>query len=279
MVGGSGLEPLTSAMSTRTALIELKAYLNRLLIRGCSVNYVNKIRECLMRYLQWADDISPDSAIKFVGQFIDRKPNTRARYTTYLRGFLKHLEMALDLKVKVPRQLPEFVAIEDIEKLKSSLHSKHTHRGCRFRDIMLVETAANTGLRRGELANLRVKDIDFAGGRLIVKEGKGGKDRVIPLVPSLNQSLFRFCRGKLPDEKVFGLSARSLGMKIYEWSKKAGVKLHTHSFRHYFATTLVERGANIRAVQELLGHTNLNTTQVYLAVTGRHLEEAINLLD
>ena len=57
------------------------------------------------------------------------------------------------------------------------------------------------------------------------------------------------------------------------------MKLHTHSFRHYFATSLVEKGANIRAVQELLGHSNLNTTQVYLSVTASHLEEAIELLD
>ena len=55
--------------------------------------------------------------------------------------------------------------------------------------------------------------------------------------------------------------------------------MHTHSFRHYFATSLVEKGANIRAVQELLGHSNLNTTQVYLSVTASHLEEAIELLD
>ena len=55
--------------------------------------------------------------------------------------------------------------------------------------------------------------------------------------------------------------------------------LHTHSFRHYFATSLVEKGANNKAVQELLGHTNLNTTQVYLSVAANHLEEAIGLLD
>ena len=68
-------------------------------------------------------------------------------------------------------------------------------------------------------------------------------------------------------------------MKIKEWADKAGVSIHTHGFRHYFATTLVEKGANIRVVQELLGHSNLNTTQVYLSVTANHLEEAIGLLD
>ena len=68
-------------------------------------------------------------------------------------------------------------------------------------------------------------------------------------------------------------------MKFYIWAKKAGVSLHTHSFRHYFATTLVEKGASVRVVQELLGHSSLNTTQVYLSVTANHLEEAIGLLD
>jgi site-specific recombinase XerD len=68
---------------------------------------------------------------------------------------------------------------------------------------------------------------------------------------------------------------RSLGMKFHVWAKKAGVPLHTHSFRHYFATKLVEKGANIRVVQELLGHSSLSTTQVYLSLTADHLEEAI----
>ena len=68
-------------------------------------------------------------------------------------------------------------------------------------------------------------------------------------------------------------------MKIKEWSNKAGVPIHTHSFRHYFATMLVEKGANIRVVQELLAHSSLNTAQVYLSVTANHQEDAIGLLD
>jgi site-specific recombinase XerD len=87
------------------------------------------------------------------------------------------------------------------------------------------------------------------------------------------------CSDKDADASVFGLNYRSLGMKIKEWANKAGVPIHTHSFRHYFATKLVEKGANIRVAQELLGHSSLNTTQVYLSVTANHLEEAIGLLD
>ena len=75
------------------------------------------------------------------------------------------------------------------------------------------------------------------------------------------------------------MNKRSLGVKIHKWALKAGVNLHTHSFRHYFATKLVERGATVRVVQELLGHSSLATTQVYLSVTADHLEDAIRLLD
>ena len=135
-----------------------------------------------------------------------------------------------------------------------------------------------TGLRRGELANLQPRHLDFSKLKLMVVGGKGAKDRVVPLHPSLAPKLRELCESKRSDERVFGLIGKSIGSKFYEWSRKAGVDLHAHSMRHYFATSLVERGANIRAVQELLGHTNLNTTQVYLAVTGRHLEEAISLL-
>ena len=66
--------------------------------------------------------------------------------------------------------------------------------------------------------------------------GKGEKDRVIPLLHSLGAKLKEFCSSKHPNERVFGLNARSLGMKFYIWAKKAGVDLHAHSFRHHFAT-------------------------------------------
>jgi integrase/recombinase XerD len=248
-------------------------------LRGLSVNYVNKTSELLIRYVDSAPEISPESAKQFLARYADRKPNTKARYTTYLRGFLVYLGIPFTLKVKVPKALPAFVPDADVATLTEYLQNKRTHKETLFRDLVLVETACKTGLRRSELANLTVRNIDFAASRLKVVSGKGDKDRVIPLGHSLAAMLCQLCSEKQPDSSVFGLTPRSLGMKIYVWSKKANVKLHTHSFRHQFATKLVDKGANIRAVQELLGHTNLNTTQIYLAVTGRHLEAAISLLD
>ena len=138
-----------------------------------------------------------------------------------------------------------------------------------------MDTAVMTGMRRGELANLRIRDLPFETNRIFVQKGKGDRDRVIPMHPKLQDNLYILCIGSAPNELVFQMLPQSLGMKFHIWAKKANVPLHTHSFRHYFATKLVERGANIRVVQELLGHSSLSTTQVYLSLTANHLEEAI----
>jgi integrase/recombinase XerD len=114
----------------------------------------------------------------------------------------------------------------------------------------------------------------------VVRSGKGEKDRAIPLLPDIATRLQNFIREMKPDEKVFNLKATSIGNKIRRFAQKAGLdNFHTHTIRHKFATDLLNRGANIKHVQELLGHTRLDTTQVYLAVTSQGLRDVVNLLD
>ena len=146
-----------------------------------------------------------------------------------------------------------------------------------IRDGVLLITAIHTRLRRAELANLEVQDIheDF----LIVKKGKGGKDRVVPLVKQTAKMLHIFIKDIPPDKKIFGMNPTTLGMKVKNLAKRAGLSdFHCHSTRHFFAWALLEKGANIKQVQALIGHTNLATTQVYLATTEKDLYKAINLL-
>ena len=109
--------------------------------------------------------------------------------------------------------------------------------------------------------------------------GKGSRDRVIPISKKLELDLKELCSDKQSNGRIFGLTPQSLGLKINDWAKKSDVPIHTHSFRHYFATQLLEKGVNIRVVQELLGHSSLNTTQVYLSVTASHLKKAVQLLE
>ena len=144
---------------------------------------------------------------------------------------------------------------------------------------MIIETAIKTGMRRAELANLLVRHINFGSGSLTVVGGKGSRDRVIPITNKLELDLEELCSDKELNDRTFGLTPQSLGLKINYWAKKAGVTIHTHSFRHYFATSLLEKGVNIRVVQELLGHSSLATTELYLSVTAFHLKDAVRRLD
>ena len=261
---------------------ELLHYLLYLHSQGLSENYIAGNRQYLVRYVSdlatLGNTLSPATAYKFLSKSNHLSINSRIRYAGYLKGFMAYLGMEFEVKMKRPHILPELVAEEDIERLREAVRAHKSYKASIPRDLLLIDTAILTGMRRAELARLTVGCLDLGRSRIKVT-GKGRKDRVIPIGANLRDRLANFCSTKADDEIVFGLNRHSLGIKIKQWANKAGVPIHTHSFRHYFATTLVERGANLRVVQELLGHSSLQTTQVYLSVTANHLEDAIGLLD
>jgi len=222
---------------------------------------------------------SPELAKSFLAQFKDRKPTTIASYGNFLKVFLKWYGEELDIKFKVPKVLPGYVQKEDIEKLIARMASKKTHKKIIQRDTLLVNLAIHTGLRRSELAHLRVGDIDIERRLLVVRQGKGAKDRVIPLSSNISGQLDIFTKGKSKDDSLFGLTPKSVSGKIRVFARKAGVPIHTHSLRDYFATHLSEKGATIREIQSLLGHTNLTHTERYTLHTDKHLRKAVELLD
>ena len=222
---------------------------------------------------------TPDLAKEFLAPYSDRKPRTLYRYAQMVKSFMKWYGQPMDeFKVKVPRSLPPYIEDDQIKRLLNAIASKRTHKKSIVRDQLLVQLAVMTGLRRAEMAELEARDVhtDF----IVVRNGKGGKDRVIPLAPSIAQKMSAFVKGMAPNEKVFKLKAPCISMKIKKFTRKAGYEdLHAHSLRHKFATDLLERGADLKIVQELLGHENLSTTQVYLAVTSERMREAVNLLE
>jgi integrase/recombinase XerD len=221
---------------------------------------------------------TPELAKGFLSQYANHKPRTLARYAKMIKSFMKwYGEPMTDFKIKVPKSLPPYTGDTDIEKLFSAIENKKTHKGCITRDSLLVALALKTGMRRSELASLKPKDIhsDF----LMVRRGKGDKDRQLPLIPAISQRLHNFIKGMAPDEEVFKLKAECISDKIRRFAKKAGIDLHTHSLRHKFATTLLEKGVNVRTVQELLGHENLGITHVYLSITNQSLHDAVSKLD
>ena len=256
-------------------------YANELILRLHNTKNLNDTRKILHKFKQYLDSEkpTPEYAKSFLTQFANKKPRTLYRYAQMIKAFMHwYGEPINDFKVKVPKSLPSYTEDNDIDKLFKAIEEKKTHKGTVIRDHLLVESALQTGLRRSELAALTPSDIhaDF----IIVRHGKGDKDRTVPINASLALRLRNFTANLAPNEKIFKLKPPCITMKIKQFARKAGLnELHTHSLRHKFATALLEKGANIKAVQELLGHENLNTTQVYLSITDKGKREAIKLLE
>ena len=253
-------------------------------------NYYSKacfVEACrlLRLYFQYLKKQPPslDNFSNYFVRYRDLKPNSKARYYAFYNGFFKwYSGESLPFKIRTARIEPQLVSDAEMNLLREALYSKGTHKATLDRDLLILDTMAMTGLRRGEIVNLKVGDLYFNDCKemLMVKNGKGAKDRIIPLNPTIAHRLRKFVSGRPLSEKVFSITARNLSIKIHAWAKKAGIPhIHTHSFRHKFATDLLQKGANIRAVQELLGHTSLSVTERYLAVTDESKSWAVGLLD
>jgi integrase len=256
-----------------------KQYDCELMLRLHNAKDLSDHRRMLKRFKVYLGQypLSIELAKGFLSQYTGLKPRSLARYAKMIGGMMKWYGEPLDLSIKVPKSIPQYTEDSDIDKLIAAVENKKSHKGCIVRDRLLIDLALNSGMRRSELANLEPTDIhtDF----LVVRSGKGQKDRVIPLLPDMALRLQKFIKGATPNEKVFKLTPPSIANKIRLFSKKAGVSIHTHSLRHKFATDALEAGVNIKQLQQLLGHTNLNTTEIYLSLAGGSLRQAIDLLE
>jgi len=185
---------------------------------------------------------------------------------------------------KVGRKLPTFLEISEVEALLSAPDLSSI---VGLRDRAIIELLYSTGMRVSELLKLDLPDIDRTNAIVKVR-GKGKKERIIPIggpaISAINSYLEK--RGKLPKKEstqaVF-LSERgnripdtkSIRRRIDKYAQMAGIKrkISPHTLRHTFATHLVNAGADLRTVQEMLGHTNLATTQIYTQVTSDRLKK------
>lgn len=192
-------------------------------------------------------------------------------------GFLKTNPTASLLSPKQEKTLPQFLTEEEVFRLISSVNTKD-ERG--LRDRAVLEVFYSTGMRVSEMAGLSIEDVDFIGGVVKVM-GKGKKERMVPIGETAIMSLRDYLeRRKKQSEAVFlnknGRRITDRGIRnivdkyIHLASIKQGVSCHT--LRHSFATHLLNRGADLRSVQELLGHANLSTTQIYTHLTTERLK-------
>ncbi|UJF19411.1 tyrosine recombinase XerC [Vibrio sp. SS-MA-C1-2] len=186
--------------------------------------------------------------------------------------------------VSAPRQerrLPKNLDVDEIGQLLDVTEDNPLA----IRDRAMMEVMYGAGLRLSELVGLNIKDINFRAGELIVT-GKGDKQRLVPFSGEAKEWLNRWLkvRGELADSGEVALFVSKLGSRISnrnvqkrmaEWGQKQDVSSHInpHKLRHSFATHMLESSGDLRAVQELLGHANLSTTQIYTHLDFQHLAD------
>ena len=182
---------------------------------------------------------------------------------------------------KSPHKLP---AVLDVDQVNSLLAGNET-TPVALRDQAIMELFYSSGLRLAELVSLNNQDIDLAEG-IVTVTGKGAKTRILPVGRLAREALLRWLavRGELAneDEKALfvsrrgtRLAARSVQQRLRHQGRKRGLEtvLHPHKLRHSFATHLLESSGDLRAVQELLGHADISTTQVYTHLDFQHLAQ------
>jgi len=222
-------------------------------------------------------------------------PATMARKIATLRSFHKWLEtrnviennpMTLIRTPKQAKRLPKAISVEDVEKL---LSAPDTSTLLGARDRAMLETLYSTGIRVSELVGINIGDIDEAGQALVVR-GKGRKERIVPLgshaIAATGHclSMRRTTTGNPLDpagplfvnKQGTRISTRSIRRKVSKYLEEVSLdpSISPHTLRHSFATHLLDNGADLRAVQELLGHQSLSTTQVYTHLTTQRMRDA-----
>ena len=264
--------------------------------RGLSTNTLAAYQRDIALYLEHLGSIPVTSArpsdvsdsLRFLYSR-SLKPRSAARALAAVRGLYRFLllEKAMNQNptavVETPRafaKLPHFLSTDDVDRL---LATPDLSEPVGIRDRAMLEVLYATGLRVSELVGLRLDGVNLDGGFLRCL-GKGSKERVVPLGDSACNAVHAYlqsARGAFPSETLFLTSRGGPLDRIEFWrilkayAAKAGIRknISPHVLRHSFATHLLERGADLRAVQMMLGHAEISTTQIYTHVIRERLKQ------
>ena len=271
--------------------------------KGLSENTISSYRIDITQYLLFlminniedfnnVTDIHISNFLKILAES-ELSDTTRIRYLSSIKSFHRFLFLEkivendvselIDLP-KRKRKLPETLSIPEIEKI---LNQPNTSTPIGIRDRSILETLYGCGIRVTELINLSKKDIIWES-EIIRIIGKGSKERIVPIGSSALFWLDKYIKEIRPkivkksitneiiylNQKGSKFSRMGIWKIIKEYSLRSGLNnVHPHTFRHSFATHLLEGGADLRAVQEMLGHADISTTQIYTHINRDYIKQ------
>jgi integrase/recombinase XerD len=297
-----GAAPLRAAVRGYLAHLQVE--------RGLAENTLGAYRRDLERYLQHLeslgvtgpDDVREEHVSAFLVAIRTGEDGGRplvatsaARAVVAVRGFHRFLHLeggsAADPATEVrppatPQRLPKAIAVSEVERLLEAASGPDAG-SAGLRDRALLEVLYGSGARISEAVGLDVDDVERESG-LVRLRGKGGKERIVPLGSYAASALDAYLVRQRPalaaraggpalflNSRGGRLSRQSAWAVLQDAARRAGLDTHVspHTLRHSFATHLLEGGADVRVVQELLGHASVTTTQIYTRVTADHLRE------
>jgi len=273
--------------------------------KGLSANTVEAYQRDLVKFEAFAkkrkltlEAVSRDDLVDFLAGLYREKLESRtvARHLVTLRNFFRfaqiHDLIAADPSInlespKIRRTLPGYLKLEDVERLLNQPDQK-TAMG--IRDLAMLEVLYSTGLRVSELVGLRIGDLDSKMG-CVRTIGKGDKERIVPVGKKALVMVQKYLhearpellkKAKLSQSQALFVNRRGRSLSrvgvwkiLSAYGRRAGLRvaLTPHMLRHSFATHLLERGADLRSVQLMLGHADISTTQIYTHVVEERLKQ------
>lgn len=274
----------------------VKQFLDYLLVeRGLSENTVSAYFRDLNEFISFVGDVlkvTSDDISRYLEHLrqlgraestIDRKVDAIRGFYKFLvrEGLMRHNPTEILEPIKSWHKLPSVLSVKEVEAL---LEEPDISTPLGIRDKALLELLYATGLRVSEVVNLKVDDVNL-DNRYVRCKGKGGKERIVPMGSKASESIRQYLEhgrtafNPKEDWLFVNYSGNKLtrdGIRkiIQKLANSVGIgKISPHTLRHCFATHLLERGADLRSLQEMLGHASISTTQIYTHVTSERLKE------
>jgi integrase/recombinase XerD len=255
-----------------------------------TIRYYLRVVENFARYFGKRPDRLTQDHIReyqvFLLQGRKLQASTVGLHIAALRFFfvktLRRPYLQLDLpSPKRPKRLPTVLSQDEVARLIESANN--------LLDYAMLMTLYATGVRRAELSGLKVEDIDSERMIVHIRQGKGNRDRDVPLTPKLLKTLREYWQWMKPKTYLFPgmvnnwradkpLTPKCVWLAVQDAAKRAGItkRVSPHTLRHSWATHLLENGTDLRTIQMLMGHADLRATSVYLHLSRRHLQAVVN---
>ncbi len=273
-------------------------------IRGVSKNTIRRYRQNISHFARASKiiDISEVNDKNVQMFFLNGRVHKHWKTSTYRTYYMTllvffrwcekngHLEKNYARELELPKMektLPSKLNKQDaLRLLEIAFNYPYTQKYLKYRNHALFSMFIFAGLRKSELLNLKLGDVDIENLTLFVRQGKGNKDRILPISFTLAQTLNRYLVARKKQHKTCpefftssnrngGFTSSGLKLLVNQLKKASGLEFTIHKLRHTFATLMLEGGCDIFSLSKMMGHSDIKTTTIYLSATAEHLRSQV----